>query len=126
MRFCLIDATSNVCVNAVELRSAAEFIPHNNLILAPRHDGDIGWIWNGNGWTNPKMPELTYEMKANRIRTIRNRRLARYVDIINPLRWESLTAEQKVAWQAYRQALLDVPQQEGFPDNVIWPEKPQG
>lgn len=24
----------------------------------------------------------------------------------------------------YRQSLRDVPQQEGFPDNIIWPEKP--
>ena len=24
----------------------------------------------------------------------------------------------------YRQALRDIPQQDGFPDNVIWPEKP--
>lgn len=26
--------------------------------------------------------------------------------------------------RAYRQALRDVPQQEGFPDNVVWPTKP--
>ena len=26
--------------------------------------------------------------------------------------------------RAYRQALRDVPQQEGFPDSVEWPEKP--
>jgi hypothetical protein len=28
------------------------------------------------------------------------------------------------AWAAYRQALRDIPQQEGFPSNVVWPEKP--
>jgi hypothetical protein len=27
-------------------------------------------------------------------------------------------------WQAYRQALRDVPQQEGFPFNVVWPKAP--
>lgn len=27
--------------------------------------------------------------------------------------------------RAYRQALRDVPQQEGFPDNVVWPTKPE-
>jgi len=31
----------------------------------------------------------------------------------------------KSAWATYRQALRDVPQQSGFPDNVIWPEKPK-
>jgi hypothetical protein len=28
------------------------------------------------------------------------------------------------AWEAYRQALRDVPQQDGFPDEVVWPEAP--
>lgn len=30
----------------------------------------------------------------------------------------------KDLWAAYRQALRDVPQQAGFPENVIWPQKP--
>ena len=28
------------------------------------------------------------------------------------------------AWADYRQALRDIPQQEGFPEDVVWPEKP--
>lgn len=32
----------------------------------------------------------------------------------------TMTDEQKV----YRQALRDITAQEGFPDNVMWPEKP--
>lgn len=28
------------------------------------------------------------------------------------------------AWRTYRQALRDLPQQEGFPNNVTWPTKP--
>lgn len=28
------------------------------------------------------------------------------------------------AWSDYRQALRDIPEQSGFPSNVIWPEKP--
>ena len=30
----------------------------------------------------------------------------------------------QAAWAAYRQALRDVPEQAGFPDNVTWPEEP--
>ena len=30
----------------------------------------------------------------------------------------------KAAWATYRQALRDVPEQEGFPWNVQWPEQP--
>lgn len=41
--------------------------------------------------------------------------------------WTQLPDAQcdQTAWAAYRQALRDVPQQNGFPLNVIWPAKPQ-
>jgi hypothetical protein len=29
------------------------------------------------------------------------------------------------AWASYRQALRDMPQQEGFPWSVVWPEEPE-
>jgi flavin-binding protein dodecin len=28
------------------------------------------------------------------------------------------------AWATYRQALRDIPQQDGFPENITWPETP--
>ena len=31
----------------------------------------------------------------------------------------------KDKYVAYRQALRDVPQQAGFPDNIVWPTKPE-
>src|SRR6056297_2262065 len=31
----------------------------------------------------------------------------------------------QAAWAEYRQALRDVPQQEGFPDNIVWPTEPE-
>ena len=30
----------------------------------------------------------------------------------------------QAAWATYRQALRDVPEQNGFPTDVVWPEKP--
>jgi hypothetical protein len=35
-----------------------------------------------------------------------------------------LTEEQKTAWAIYRQALRDIPSQEGFPAEINWPEAP--
>lgn len=29
------------------------------------------------------------------------------------------------AWKTYRQALRDITDQEGFPSNIVWPEKPE-
>lgn len=36
-----------------------------------------------------------------------------------------LPDDQKTAWVTYRQALRDVPQQDGFPQDVTWPEMPE-
>lgn len=43
----------------------------------------------------------------------------------NPFRMEELSEEDKIALRGYRKLLLDVPQQKGFPKNVIFPRKPK-
>ena len=58
-------------------------------------------------------------------RETRDQLLKSEVDPINAVRWNSMTAEQQTAWTTYRQALLDVPQQAGFPNSVTWPTKPE-
>jgi hypothetical protein len=40
------------------------------------------------------------------------------------MRWEGYTPQHIAAMRAYRQALLDVPQQAGFPAAIDWPELP--
>ncbi|SUA58339.1 tail fiber assembly protein [Oligella urethralis] len=47
------------------------------------------------------------------------------VIVSNPLRYAEFSEEEKSQIAAYRQALLDVPQQETFPDDVDWPAKPE-
>ena len=42
----------------------------------------------------------------------------------NALRWADMTTEERQAWATYRRALLDVPQQDGFPSSVTWPVPP--
>ena len=63
--------------------------------------------------------------KPAQVRTERDQRLLT-VDAIagNALRWAALDADTQAAWAAYRQALLDVPQQAGFPNDVTWPQEP--
>ena len=60
------------------------------------------------------------------IRETRDNILTGTIDplVSNPLRWGELTAEKQAEWIAYRRALLDVPQQTGFPNQVVWPTKP--
>lgn len=71
-------------------------------------------------------PVPTDEELARGARTHREAILNREVDplVSNALRWASLSDEDRQKWAAYRQALLDVPQQPGFPRDIVWPEKP--
>ncbi len=76
-------------------------------------------------------PDVLAQMQAERlaqmpanVRARRNILLRKYVDSIGFLHWETMSSEEQQAWRDFRQALLDIPQQEGFPENVVWPELP--
>jgi len=73
----------------------------------------------------PTQEELD-AIQANLIRETRDNILTGTIDplVSNPLRWGELNAEKQAEWIAYRRALLDVPQQTGFPNQVVWPTKP--
>jgi hypothetical protein len=70
----------------------------------------------------PEPPVTADEARAQRDAILRG-----VVDpfVSNPLRWADLSAAKKTAWAAYRTALLDVPQQSGFPNAVVWPTAPE-
>lgn len=70
--------------------------------------------------------EVTLSLTADMVREDRNLKLKAEVDAIagNALRWAALDADTQATWATYRQALLDVPQQAGFPTTVVWPTKP--
>lgn len=46
------------------------------------------------------------------------------VDKINPIWWAELSPTEQQAVVDFRYQLLNVPQQEGFPADINWPEKP--
>lgn len=75
------------------------------------------------------VPPTQEELDALAAQEVRNERdgiLFKVVDPIvsNPLRWAEMTPETQAAWAQYRQDLLDVPQQTGFPHSVTWPTEP--
>jgi hypothetical protein len=73
----------------------------------------------------PTQAELDADAAAH-ARADRDGRLLE-VDAVagNALRWAALDADTQAAWATYRQALLDVPQQAGFPHDITWPTKPE-
>lgn len=69
------------------------------------------------------LPPKSLEELASEVRVQRNYKLG-VVDSIGPVRWASMSDVEKQEWVIYRLALLDVPQQEGFPVNIVWPIEP--
>lgn len=46
------------------------------------------------------------------------------VDRVNPMWWQSLDGERQAQVSAYRQALLDITRQPGYPITISWPVTP--
>lgn len=94
-------------------------INNDDLLAAMEAAGDVA------AYVPPTQAELD-AMLSEQLREKRDGLLLE-VDafVSNPLRWATLSAENQDVWAAYRQALLDVPQQAGFPNDVVWPVKPQ-
>jgi len=74
----------------------------------------------------PTQVELDAELAAS-LRSQRDQKLLEEVDplVTNFLRWNELTEEKQAEWKQYRNDLLDLPSQEGFPNTVTWPTKPE-
>jgi hypothetical protein len=77
-------------------------------------------------WSVEKIPEKTPEEKlAEAEEQVRSKRDSLIADTDYLLCADyPISAEDLEAVKAYRQALRDVPQQEGFPFEVVWPELP--
>ena len=73
----------------------------------------------------PLTQEELDELKAKEVRRWRDFLLYEEVDsyVMNFMRWDEQPEEKQNKIRDYREKLLDVPQQEGFPHNVTWPEK---
>lgn len=73
-------------------------------------------------YAQAKLDEIEYET-VTLPREIRQQR----DDLLTACDWtqaNDIPQATKDKWATYRQALRDVPQQPGFPTNVVWPTKP--
>jgi hypothetical protein len=74
---------------------------------------------------NPENNDFVEEINIfQHMRSIRNQLLSESDYIATYDVWTSLDEELRLKWSSYRQSLRDVPQQEDFPNRVIWPIKP--
>lgn len=67
---------------------------------------------------------LETESQWNDMRKTRNILLSESDIRVLPDIWESYTAQQKLDWKTYRQALRDLPENITDINNINWPSKP--
>lgn len=75
------------------------------------------WDWATKSW------QLDLIQASLSMRQQRNNLLSS-IDRMNPIWYASLSSAEQQELAAYRIALLNVPQQAGFPETIEWPTKP--
>jgi hypothetical protein len=87
------------------------------LPIKPQDTNQYQFDWTTKSWViDQDHSSVVYRQQRNN--------LLAAVDRVNPVRYNTLTTDQQTELAAYRQALLDVPQQTSFPTDVSWPAKP--
>ena len=72
--------------------------------------------WDGQAWVKSAadLQALGFQVRLNRDRMLSESDWTQVAD----------APVDQAAWATYRQALRDVPDQEGFPSEIAWPVKP--
>ena len=81
--------------------------------------------WDGSSWVAPSV-DAVRARQAEIARARRDDMLRYQVDPVasNALRWASLSENEQQQILVYRQTLLDITSQSGFPQHIRWPERP--
>ena len=136
-------------IEITEFRNARSMNAENTMIDVEINHPEYGWIpylltdfdpdntidndnlmslidTNFTAYVAPTQAELDADAAAE-VRAERAYKLETEVDplVSNPLRWADLTTAKQTEWTTYRTALLNVPQQAGFPNTITWPTKPE-
>ena len=101
-----------------EYSGSMYYVDQGQAIAKPdRPAGEYQFDYTTKSW------QIDLEAQARLLRFNRDALLSR-VDRVNPTWYNTLTEQQRSDLAEYRQALLDVPQQPGFPESVVWPTQP--
>ena len=82
----------------------------------------VGWYYDGNSFFEQPVKKVSTEALARSVRVSRNTKLQKSDWIV--VKYKELGKAVPAAWKSYRQALRDIPTQEGFPHDVTFPEEP--
>lgn len=97
-----------------------QYVEDGELVaMPPKPSNDHIFNYDTKAWV------LNLQAVTNRAIAFRDELLREGPDRISPLWWASMTPAQQQAWLDYRQLLLDVTDQPGFPTDIVWPTKPE-
>ena len=102
-----------------ELRQLYQKLAENNEEFRITRGDNLEWIVEA---VPEKTEEEKYEEAANAVRSKRDALLSE-TDYLMASDYP-ISDEDREKVRVYRQALRDVPEQEGFPYTIVWPEKP--
>jgi hypothetical protein len=109
----------NEVINIIEVESLTSFTPETGQLVDLDDQIGIGY-YNYDGVWKMKREYLEPQVIAQR-----NHLLVESDIAMLPDNYAKLSEEKKTEWAIYRQALRDLPTQEGFPWDIQWPTKPQ-
>lgn len=96
-----------------------QYVDHGALVdMPPQPSSDYSFDYDTKEWT-PDVFAATQKAYAKRTELLNT-----YVDRINPIWWAAMSPEEQQAYVDYRQHLLDVPEQAGFPFEIDWGTPP--
>lgn len=110
-------------------------LPLNCILIQEKSNHKTQYVENGKIVDMPEKPDefcefnyLTKQWVQNESLTANNVKVKRdiflYQSDWTQLPNNPLTPEKQQQWADYRQQLRDIPQQQGYPFNVVWPTKP--
>lgn len=101
------------------LYTTNQYVVEGNLVdMPPQPTEDYVFDYQNKVWVFDTF------IASQKAYALRNKLLLDGPDRISPMWWLSMTIEKQQAWAQYRQDLLDVPNQPGFPVDISWPVAP--
>lgn len=118
INYILVDETGYITGYGNIFNEEDIFNPNNNTVYLIPYQSPYNYYINGEFQNGPQpIADVEAQVLSQRAALLQGSDWTQLPDV-------PLTEEQKAAWATYRQELRDIPQQPGYPTNVVWPVAP--
>lgn len=116
----VLDATNTV-TNIIVLGAGSDPAKFNAVLIPEGAVAQTGYTYQDGRFIAPPLPPVDLDALAEQVREQRDRLLYQCDWTMLP---DAPPEVVRADWEAYRQALRDITDQPGFPENVVWPTAP--